>query len=153
MNNKEDVQNLQYVTWEEYGEFVSIPTDKPVCVYFLTNIDLSEAMQNDYNNQAKDKKIQLEKYINVNTDLLIAGDNIPFVVKFMTKPFMKVIYYILEIFSYSYLLDMIFYSNCKVLVVNSSKRAEIEPMYRAKAGEMDLEAPTSIFKDEKAESP
>ncbi|KAH0790544.1 hypothetical protein GPJ56_005533 [Histomonas meleagridis] len=152
---KEFYKNAEYVTWEEYEEVVSIPTDTTICVIFESEIYWSDAMINELDGIKKENSgiFSTKVCLDANLDSLIAGNDIPFVVKLFSRRYMKVLYIILIILSCSYLMDLIFFSNCQVIIVKTSKRADIEPTYRAKAGERDLEAATYILNDGKEECP
>ncbi|KAH0790149.1 hypothetical protein GPJ56_005946 [Histomonas meleagridis] len=69
-DNKKFIQNLEYVSWEEYEEFVSIPTKKPVCVIFDIYVEASQAMTEE-SIRCSDSPTKLEGYVNVNTEPLI----------------------------------------------------------------------------------
>ncbi|KAH0795139.1 hypothetical protein GPJ56_000982 [Histomonas meleagridis] len=142
---------VEYLTWEETESIISIPSKCPVCVAYKFYTEQSENIKNEVKEiSSSNPGISFSSHVDVETPLLIAGNNITPIVKFMTRPFMKVVYIILVIFQYEFLLDLIFFSNCKLLVVKSYKRADVEPLFRTKAGEKDFEAATSMIQNEEA---
>ncbi|KAH0791915.1 hypothetical protein GPJ56_004099 [Histomonas meleagridis] len=140
---------LEYLTWQEEGADVRLPSNVPIFAYFSIESYPASDVELEFtvNNRRGQTTYKIVANVDVECEPMILMNGNDKTFELLNRKYMRIVYLISLLFSFDFILDLVYWAHVEFVQIKCIKNASTKDELRAKYGEKDMNASANVQYD------